>query len=401
MMSWLFDKKNQYGFLPNLIKDGALVPDSSAWRALGINYPFSNEFRFLKYCDFDRVPYDCKLVSDYVDTTACAYYPINLTIFDCNTDYVDLMDESSRNRLLAGDFKLAIFYSKGDDPDPEIYDWLLSTCEKYKITNDCIRFVTTNYKLKDELPFIYFPDDEVYYRYLHANETNFVTAHNLEHRNKKFTCLIRSDKIWRKVYASTLFNMGLADHGYFSYTGHHSDTSNKRSSDMHHWRGFDDTLVQDLLSFDMRVPFKCDNLTDAEHTNHKLINHNFYNNAYFNFVVETHFETDTCLLTEKTFKPILNLQPFIIIGNPGSISLLHDLGYKTFNDVIRETYDNVTDYQNRMTELLKISFDLCNLSNMHHRRIQAIISDILLHNQRHLLAPKVNRINKLLREMQY
>ena len=29
-------------------------------------------------------------------------------------------------------------------------------------------------------------------------------------------------------------------------------------SDMHHWRGFDDTLVQDLLSFDMRVPFKCD-----------------------------------------------------------------------------------------------------------------------------------------------
>ena len=401
MMSWLFDKKNQYGFLPNLIKDGTLVPDSSAWHDLGNNYPFSNEFRFLKYCDLDKVPYDCKLVSDYVDTTTCAYYPINLTIFDYTADYIDLMDEFSRNRLIAGDFKLAIFHSEGDDPDPEIYDWLLFICKKYKITNDSIRFITANYKLRDELPFIYFPDDEVYYRYLHANETNFVTTHNLEQRNKKFTCLIGADKTWRKVYASNLFNMGLTDHGNFSYTGYHNNTSDHRLRDIHNWRGFDDTLVQDLLSFDMRVPIKCDDLTIADHNNHKLINHKFYNDAYFNFVVEAHFETDTCYLTEKTFKPILNLQPFIIIGNPGSIALLHDLGYKTFNDVIRETYDNVTDFQNRMTELLKISYDLCNLSNRHHQRIQEIISDILLHNQRQLLAPKVNRINKLLREIQY
>jgi hypothetical protein len=106
-------------------------------------------------------------------------------------------------------------------------------------------------------------------------------------------------------------------------------------------------------------------------------------------------------LTEKTFKPILNLQPFIIIGNPGSLQLLKDLGYKTFDDVIKESYDNEKDHKERMSQLLKISYDLCDLSDNHHLRIQNIIADVLLHNQKHFLAPKVNRINKLLNELEY
>ena len=95
-------------------------------------------------------------------------------------------------------------------------------------------------------------------------------------------------------------------------------------------------------------------------------------------------------MTEKTFKPILNLQPFIVIGNPGTLALLKDLGYKTFEDVIKETYDKQTDHRDRMSSLLKISFDLCRLSDKHHLRIQNIIRDVLEHNQKHFLAPKVN-----------
>ena len=131
-----------------------------------------------------------------------------------------------------------------------------------------------------------------------------------------------------------------------------------------------------------------------------MLTHDYYQNAYFNFVVETHFDNDTIYLTEKTFKPILNLQPFIVIGNPGTLALLKDLGYKTFEDVIKETYDKQTDHRDRMSSLLKISFDLCRLSDKHHLRIQNIIRDVLEHNQKHFLAPKVNRINTS-RELEY
>ena len=47
MILWLFDKRNQHGFLPNLIKDETLEPNTSAWWDLAINPPFSLDFTFL------------------------------------------------------------------------------------------------------------------------------------------------------------------------------------------------------------------------------------------------------------------------------------------------------------------------------------------------------------------
>ena len=56
MITWLFDKRNQHGFLPNLVKDMSLVPGSDEWWDLCIKAPFSYEFRFLKYCALDKIP---------------------------------------------------------------------------------------------------------------------------------------------------------------------------------------------------------------------------------------------------------------------------------------------------------------------------------------------------------
>jgi len=401
MIQWLFDKRNQYGFLPNLVKDETLEPNTKKWWDLCIQPPYSYEFRFLKYCKLDGVVQNCTLVSDYITGSQSAYYPINLNFFDSTIDYISLMEPYSRQRLIQGDFRLLFYYSEGDNPNPEIYDAINKMCSNYKISKDAIKFVIANYKLKDKHPFVYFPDDEVYYRYLQILENKHVKEHNLDQREKKFTCLIRADKAWRKIYASYLYNLKLIDQGYFSYTGYKYETSHKGLDSLDQWKEYDDTLMQDILSFELKVPFYCDDLSNAEHNNHKLINYKFFNQAYFNFVVETHFDDDTVFLTEKTFKPILNLQPFVIIGNPGSLQLLKDLGYKTFETVIKEDYDKIINHKDRMSQLLKSTFDLCNLSHKHHMRIQQIISDTLKWNQKLFLSPKVNRINKLLTELEY
>ena len=250
-------------------------------------------------------------------------------------------------------------------------------------------------------PFVYFPDDEVYYRYLHILQNSYVKVQNFNQRQKKFTCLIRADKLWRKIYASYLYQLDITSAGFFSYTGYKYETSHKGLDNIEQWQEYDEKLLHDILSFEMKMPFRCDDLSDAEHNNHKLIASKYFTEAYFNYVVETHFDSDTIFLTEKTFKPILNLQPFIIAGNPGSLALLRELGYKTFGDVIKEDYDNIIDHKDRMSQLLKSSFDLCNLTHKHHMRIQTILAQTLVHNQRLFLSPKVNRINKLLNELDY
>ncbi len=48
-------------------------------------------------------------------------------------------------------------------------------------------------------------------------------------------------------------------------------------------------------------------------------------------------------LTEKTFKPIAMSMPFIIVGTQGSLKYLRDYGFKTFEGVWDESYDDADD----------------------------------------------------------
>ena len=75
-ITWLFDRKNKYGFLPNLIKDETLKPNTKQWWDLCVNPPYAYEFRFLRYCHLDKVQQYASLVSDIWETPA--YYHINI-----------------------------------------------------------------------------------------------------------------------------------------------------------------------------------------------------------------------------------------------------------------------------------------------------------------------------------
>jgi hypothetical protein len=65
--------------------------------------------------------------------------------------------------------------------------------------------------------------------------------------------------------------------------------------------------------------------------------------SWFSIVSETHYEDkqETVFLSEKVFKPIACQHPFVVLGNKGSLKELKKLGYKTFHDLIDESYDNL------------------------------------------------------------
>jgi len=78
-----------------------------------------------------------------------------------------------------------------------------------------------------------------------------------------------------------------------------------------------------------------------------------YYDSYLYIVTETFFENkaqgqDTLFLSEKMFKPIVFMQPFVAIARPGTVKLLKELGYKTFGDYIDESYDDVLDDKTRL-----------------------------------------------------
>lgn len=110
------------------------------------------------------------------------------------------------------------------------------------------------------------------------------------------------------------------------------------------------------------------------HAFHVTPNHiEFYENTYFSVVTETSFPSDRVnnhyedltdtgrILSEKIFKPISMKHPFIIVTNPGALSLLRDIGYRTFHPLIDETYDKIRDPGVRMLMIVNEIEKLCNL----------------------------------------
>ena len=93
-----------------------------------------------------------------------------------------------------------------------------------------------------------------------------------------------------------------------------------------------------------------------------------YEQSYFSVVSETNFYTchsgyeASKFLSEKAFKPILYKHPFIFISTPGTLSCLKQIGYKTFDGLIDESYDTIADDGERMLAVLNEVERLSNLS---------------------------------------
>ncbi|PHY13373.1 hypothetical protein CSW58_06205 [Caulobacter sp. B11] len=78
-----------------------------------------------------------------------------------------------------------------------------------------------------------------------------------------------------------------------------------------------------------------------------------YRDSYFSVITESEVSMgDVARITEKALKPFLGFHPFIIVGNPGALSMLRDLGFKTFHPFIDESYDRITNVTDRLSALM-------------------------------------------------
>ncbi len=131
-------------------------------------------------------------------------------------------------------------------------------------------------------------------------------------------------------------------------------------------KNFSDPIVQGLPNIDFR--FQAD----------------FYKKIGVDIVAETAFHYPYPFITEKTYRSIASLRPFIILGPVGTLSFIRQLGFKTFPSIIDESYDNIENPEDRF-------FAVCNtITKFVDRPIENVRTDLikiendLTYNQTHL-----------------
>lgn len=88
----------------------------------------------------------------------------------------------------------------------------------------------------------------------------------------------------------------------------------------------------------------------------RYFNPDWYDQTYFSIVAESGVHAEALhpvFITEKTFKPIAYHHPFVVYGDPGTLAQLRTLGFETFDNLFDESYDAITNSQQRGQAIIK------------------------------------------------
>lgn len=88
-------------------------------------------------------------------------------------------------------------------------------------------------------------------------------------------------------------------------------------------------------------------------------------------------------ITEKTFRAIALEMPFVLVAPAGSLAYMREYGFKTFGDVIDESYDEETDDIVRMEKVIKLLKDLDSTTPKEKLDLHRAMLPAVEHNYNH------------------
>jgi len=132
------------------------------------------------------------------------------------------------------------------------------------------------------------------------------------------------------------------------------------------------------------VPYIVD--TSDNYFNHAVtMAEDLYERTYFSVVSETfYFNDDTTnavFPSEKTFKPMYQLHPFIMVSRPHFLKELKKLGFRTFDQWFDESYDDIEDDVSRAAAINREVIRLTNLTDEQWVKMIEEMQEVLKHNQ--------------------
>lgn len=223
---------------------------------------------------------------------------------------------------------------------------------------------------------------EVYYRYEKENLQRFYLDWNIEIKddspypkienpfikrdfNKKFLCFNGMYRTHRLALLTLLHNKNLQEQGFLSFAKFPrqeiwKDTYNRALEDY--------PSIKDEIIAGSDVQEKLPYILDIKNFYQDLgiivrSSMSYYRKSYFSIITETFYKNIyPRFITEKIIKGFMFKHPFIAVSSPGTLEILKDMGYKTFNTIIDESYDKINDDGLRLKAIAIETERLCNLS---------------------------------------
>jgi hypothetical protein len=325
---------------------------------------------------------------------AGSYYPVGLGWFSFDLDYFAMMSEQVLFALKNKHMKILFYYHEGDSPYLE-KQRLDNLCSQHDLPQDCYVFVSGNSQANNVDNFMYFADHELWFwrnsvrRY---EEPQLGCNYHERARQRQFTSLSRVHKWWRATIQSEMHRRGWLDQSYWSYNI--IDIDDRLCDNPIETYEFDG-LEEYMKHFVAGAPYVCDSLTEQQHNSHWQYVAEHFDNSYCNIVLETLYDAEQSggtFITEKTFKPIRHAQPFVVFGTAGTLQVLRDLGYRTFDHAIDNSYDLEPDNTKRFVKTLQAIEQILN-KDMHQWYISC--KSDLEHNQTLFTETKYQRLKNL------
>jgi hypothetical protein len=121
----------------------------------------------------------------------------------------------------------------------------------------------------------------------------------------------------------------------------------------------------------------------------------FHNDSYFSIVQESGSGSDevgggwkanssdkiSAFFSEKITKPLYYGHPFILIGFKNSLKVLRDMGFKTYDDIFDESYDELETWEERTKHVWYQVERLLKLSKEELKKMFEKVEDKILFNQ--------------------
>ena len=109
----------------------------------------------------------------------------------------------------------------------------------------------------------------------------------------------------------------------------------------------------------------------------------FYANSLIHVIPETEFFGDFIHVTEKTWKAINFLQPFIVLATPGHLAYLRSIGFKTFGDFWDESYDDIGDHCMRLKAIMDVISQIATWTEAQQVEFSHAVKPIVDYNLTH------------------
>ena len=223
-----------------------------------------------------------------------------------------------------------------------------------------------------------------------------ITNYTVDSKQKPFMCLNRRFRNHRGIFYLMIYANNLLDNFYYSLDQIDPDsrlpnvTDKVKSTTARDFlkgclfsnyidpNQFSDQVLDNAIN---QLPLILDTATFEypNKENKDLIT--YFENSLISVVTETNFN-DNIHLTEKIFRAMYNLHPFILLSSHGSLKYLRSLGFITFNIFWDESYDDESHHGRRIEKVLNLVKEISTWSQERRFQFSMSVQPILEHNKK-------------------